>query len=115
MNDTQKSQIAFRITEEIYEEYPSLWQKFGDHGRARTEEDNVHHLNHLLTAYEMKQPHFFVEYTSWLNTVLTSRNVGTHLIIDNYRRLERHLSGSVPEEQEVFFMDCLAQGKAVLQ
>ncbi|SFJ42128.1 hypothetical protein SAMN04487936_10299 [Halobacillus dabanensis] len=89
MIQPEKSRLVQEVADEIYEAYPFLWEKFGQNGRDRTEEDNYHHLDHLQAAYEMDSVDFFIDYTDWLNTVLTSRNVSTSLIIDNYERLIR--------------------------
>ncbi|MGR9048921.1 hypothetical protein ACQ4XT_09855 [Halobacillus faecis] len=91
MNKSEQSRLVQLVADEIYEAYPYLWQKFGQNGRDRTEEDNFHHLDHLQAAYEMDSVDFFIDYTKWLNTVLTSREVPTSLIIDNYERLVRLL------------------------
>ncbi|WP_082233467.1 hypothetical protein [Halobacillus massiliensis] len=91
MNKKEKALLVDHIVEEIYDAYPDLWTRFGQNGRERTEEDNYHHLDHLYSAYEMNSASFFLEYTDWLYNVLTSRNVGIELIIDNYTRLIRHL------------------------
>ncbi|REJ10075.1 hypothetical protein [Halobacillus trueperi] len=91
MNKSEQSRLVHLVADEIYEAYPYLWEKFGQNGRDRTEEDNFHHLDHLQAAYEMDSIDFFMDYTKWLNTVLTSRNVPTSLIIDNYERLVRLL------------------------
>jgi len=90
--------LVTQVVTEIYHDYPYLWEKFGQHGRDRTEEDNYHHLDHLNTAYEMGSVTFFIDYTEWLNTVLTARDVGTALIIDNYERLLRLLEHSDLED-----------------
>ncbi|GGF32275.1 hypothetical protein GCM10010954_34350 [Halobacillus andaensis] len=91
MNNREKDQLVGRVVEEIYKAHPTLWDRFGQNGRDRTEEDNYHHIDHLYASYEMKSAEFFLDYTSWLENVLTSRGVGTELIIDNYERLIRHL------------------------
>ena len=87
MINSEKAKLVDLVVEDIYNSYPELVEKFGDNGRKRTVEDNYHHIRHLETAYQMKQSSFFQEYTRWLNNVLTSRGVGTALIIDNYERL----------------------------
>ncbi|MYL49053.1 hypothetical protein GLV98_06130 [Halobacillus litoralis] len=101
MNKSEQSRLVQLVADEIYEAYPYLWEKFGQNGRDRTEEDNFHHLDHLQAAYEMKSVDFFIDYTTWLNTVLTSRDVPTSLIIDNYERLVRLLKNmEVVDEDE---------------
>ncbi|MEC3884527.1 hypothetical protein GLW00_04670 [Halobacillus litoralis] len=101
MNKSEQSRLVQLVADEIYEAYPYLWEKFGQNGRDRTEEDNFHHLDHLQAAYEMDSVDFFMDYTKWLNTVLTSREVPTSLIIDNYERLVRLLKNmEVVDEDE---------------
>ncbi|MBN9655458.1 hypothetical protein J0K78_14340 [Halobacillus sp. GSS1] len=101
MNKSEQSRLVQLVADEIYEAYPYLWEKFGQNGRDRTEEDNFHHLDHLQAAYEMDSVDFFIDYTKWLNTVLTSREVPTSLIIDNYERLVRLLKNmEVVDEDE---------------
>ncbi|WP_226580302.1 hypothetical protein [Halobacillus litoralis] len=99
MKTSEQERIVQLVTDEIYEAYPFLIEKFGQNGRDRTEEDNHHHLDHLAAAYEMNSAAFFIDYTNWLNNVLTSRNVPTYLIIDNYERLIR-LLGQITLENE---------------
>ncbi|MGV2621609.1 UNVERIFIED_CONTAM: hypothetical protein N8J90_10490 [Halobacillus marinus] len=100
MNPEEQNRLARKVTDEIYEAYPYLWEKFGQNGRERTEEDNHHHLDHLQAAYEMDSVHFFLDYTSWLNNVLTSRQVPTALIIDNFERLIRLLEAMEVDDKE---------------
>ncbi|MBN8235476.1 hypothetical protein JF544_09445 [Halobacillus kuroshimensis] len=111
MNNTEQAHLVRTVTEEIYEAYPYLWEKFGQNGRDRTEEDNHHHLDHLAAAYEMRSVDFFMDYTDWLNNVLTSRNVPTGLIIDNFQRLVRLLDGQslVDEDEKRMFIVYLEQ------
>lgn len=91
MKKSVRDSLVHKVVEEIYDEYPYLLEKFGENGVERTEEDNHHHLDHLQAAYEMHSVYFFIDYTEWLNNVLTSRGVGTFLIEDNYMRLIRLL------------------------
>lgn len=100
MKKVEQNHLVNEVVEEIYEAYPFLWEKFGQKGRDRTEEDNYHHLDHLSAAYDMNSVDFFIDYTDWLNNVLTSRGVGTHLIIDNYERLLRLLDQSTLEDED---------------
>ncbi|WP_101843147.1 hypothetical protein [Halobacillus sp. Marseille-P3879] len=91
MNPNERDTLVDQVVTEIYDAYPWLWAEFGQHGRERTKEDNYHHIDHLYTAYEMKSAVFFIDYTLWLQNVLTSRGIGNKLIIDNYERLIQNL------------------------
>lgn len=87
MIESEKSKLVKLVVEDIYESYPWLTERFGQNGIERTIEDNYHHLNHLETAYEMGQESFFIDYSKWLESILTSRGVGTDLIVDNYKKI----------------------------
>ncbi|EZH64664.1 hypothetical protein DH09_19240 [Bacillaceae bacterium JMAK1] len=115
MNEVIKKRIALEVTKEIYRDFPDLWAKFGENGRFRTEEDNMHHLNHLETTMKMNDESYFLDYTEWLNRVLTSRNVGTHLIIDNFERLILHLRHYGSEEEQKAYTGYLKSAIQQLQ
>ena len=115
MNNITKQQIAKEARESIYAAHPSLVERFGENGIIHTEKDNVHHLDHLETAYALKQVELFLDYTKWLETVLTSRNVGTHLIIDNFERLISILPGKVEADEEEFMVKCLKEAIHLLE
>ncbi|TGB02236.1 hypothetical protein [Halobacillus salinus] len=100
MNNKERELIVHNVVEEIYDHYPHLWDKFGQNGRDRTEEDNYHHLDHLKAAFDMDSADFFMDYTDWLNNVLTSRGVGTFLIIDNFERLIRQFKTLKLEDEK---------------
>ncbi|WP_019377317.1 hypothetical protein [Virgibacillus halodenitrificans] len=99
MDTGRKEQIVTEVVKQIYDAYPYLWEKFGENGHKRTTEDNYHHLNHLETAYNMNDKQFFMDYTEWLEQVLTSRNVGKELIIDNFERLISRMKESEEEKK----------------
>lgn len=107
MNREVKSRIAADTAKSIYEAYPNLWERFGERGFLRTEEDNMHHLDHLETAFELEDQQVFIDYSKWLETVLTSRNVETALIVDNFERLIKALPGNVAANEEEFMVGCL--------
>ncbi|MCG1029066.1 hypothetical protein J5S49_12255 [Virgibacillus halodenitrificans] len=99
MDKARKDQIVTEVVKQIYDAYPTLWDKFGDNGHKRTTEDNYHHLNHLETAYYMNDQQFFMDYTKWLEQVLTTRNVGKELIIDNFERLVSQMKEDEEEKK----------------
>ncbi|RWZ54926.1 hypothetical protein EQV77_12425 [Halobacillus fulvus] len=116
MKKSEKDSLVHKVVEEIYADHPFLWEKFGQNGVDRTEEDNYHHLDHLESAYEMQSAAFFLDYTEWLNNVLTSRNVGTDLIVDNFQRLIRLLSEAdiENEKERLVYIDYLKQATSYL-
>ncbi|WJY27508.1 MULTISPECIES: hypothetical protein [Sporosarcina] len=115
MEQEAKDRVVDEVVWQIYDAHPWLTEKFGDNGRMRTAEDNYHHLNHLETAFQMSDSKFFTDYTKWLDQVLTSRNVGTDLIIDNFERLLAVLPGEVDIERQSAYTDYLKKALAILQ
>lgn len=114
MNPQQKEQIAQDTANGIYEAYPKLWERFGDRGFEHTVKDNHHHLDHLETAWELKDQQVFLDYAVWLETVLVSRNVETALIIDNFQRLMAIVPDHTEKAQGDFMQGCLQRAVQLL-
>lgn len=114
MNTENKNEIASATAKSIYEAHPTLWDRFGERGFLRTEEDNRHHLDHLETAYDLQDPRIFLDYSLWLQGVLNSRNVETRLIIDNFERLMVVLPGKASKAEEAFMLACLSHANKSL-
>ena len=76
--------MAERVTEIIYENDPSLMDRYGEKGRAKCIEDNHHHFKHLETAMDLDNPAFFTDYAIWLNGILNKFGMSTGLLIDNF-------------------------------
>lgn len=110
-----KHLIAAETAKSIYEAYPNLWERFGEKGFIHTEKDNHHHLDHLETAFSMEDEAVFLDYTKWLESVLSSRGVETALIIDNFQRLMEILPGKVDADEETFMLTCLEKANALLE
>lgn len=115
MNPQQKEQIAQDTANGIYEAYPNLWERFGDRGFEHTVKDNHHHLDHLETAWELKDQQVFLDYAVWLETVLVSRNVETALIIDNFQRLMAIVPHHTEKAQGDFMQVCLQRAVQLLE
>ncbi|MFC4712780.1 hypothetical protein [Planococcus dechangensis] len=115
MNLQQKQQIAQDTANGIYEAYPNLWERFGDRGFEHTVKDNHHHLDHLETAWELKDQQVFLDYAVWLETVLVSRNVETALIIDNFERLMAVVPHHTEMAQADFMQGCLRKAVQLLE
>lgn len=88
MNASKIEWVIEHVTEGIYQDYPSLLEKFGERGRQKCREDNEHHIKHLQTALTLGDPQFFIDYAHWLNGILTARGMGTQHLIDNFVRLQ---------------------------
>ncbi len=93
----EKEKIVDQIVEKFYEKYPNLIEKFGENGKKRTREDNFYHFQYLETAYDLENQQVFIDYALWLNQVLTSRGVGTTLIIENFHWIIEVLEGTNQE------------------
>ncbi|OHX52244.1 hypothetical protein BB776_02375 [Planococcus salinarum] len=115
MKTETKQLIAAETAKSIYDAHPKLWERFGEKGFIHTEKDNHHHLDHLETAFGMEDEAIFLEYTTWLESVLRSRGVETDLIVDNFERLMKILPGKVEAEEETFMLACLEKANALLQ
>ncbi|OLS36930.1 hypothetical protein BTR22_09520 [Alkalihalophilus pseudofirmus] len=95
--------IIDAITEEIYQAYPELEEKYGEAGRRKCREDNQHHFHSLETAYQMKQEKIFVDYALWLNGILVKHGMDKQHLIDNFERIERLIKEKVDDEKEEAF------------
>lgn len=115
MNISIKQQIAKEAANQIYEAYPSLWERFGERGFQHTETDNLHHLDHLETAFDLKDRQVFLDYSLWLEKILTSRNVETALIIDNFERLIGLIAEEIETEEKEFMQACLQEAIELLK
>lgn len=109
MNLEAKQQIAHSAMEMIYKAHPDLWERFGERGVHHTEKDNLHHLDHLESAYAIGQSRLFTDYAGWLETVLTSRNIETALIIENFQILIHIIPEKADEDEGTFMIRCLKE------
>ncbi|MFE1246161.1 hypothetical protein ACFW35_18840 [Fictibacillus sp. NPDC058756] len=84
MTEFNINTMVERVTEKIYENDPSLMDRYGDKGRAKCIEDNHHHFKHLETAYELDNEEFFSDYALWLDGILQKFGMSTELLMDNF-------------------------------
>ena len=100
MTIQNRKQIIEAVTDDIYQAYPDLIERYGEYGRRKTLEDNEHHLKHLETSVSLGNPQFFIDYAQWLDGILTARGMTTALLIDNFERLLNIFSSQddIPEE-----------------
>ncbi|GAF66087.1 hypothetical protein BTS2_2987 [Bacillus sp. TS-2] len=114
MNRSNKEKVVSLVVKEIYEEFPFLWEKYGEHGLERTKEDNYPLLKYLETAFQLKDETHFVEYALWLNNILTTRGMSTNIIIDNFERLAFHLPSYTSSEEKKAFLNYINEANIAL-
>ncbi|PPA69452.1 hypothetical protein [Jeotgalibacillus proteolyticus] len=72
-------------TDLIYEREPSLMERFGEKGKRKCYEDNIHHFKQLQSAYALQQAAFFTDYALWLNGILSKHGMNEQHLIDNFQ------------------------------
>ncbi len=108
MSESKYKPIIERAVEEIYLLYPGLDEQFGERGRIKCYEDNVHHFTYLETAANIKNSKVFVDYALWLDSVLTSRGMKTDHLIDNFKSIIKALDVTeIEKETEELFTQYL--------
>jgi hypothetical protein len=93
-------QIVYEATEKIYQNEPSLLERFGEKGKEKCREDNHHHLKHLQTAFDLQNAQVFTDYAIWLNGILIKHGMKTQHLIDNFDYLEEVLIEMEIQDQE---------------
>lgn len=76
--------FAEKVTSKIYERTPSLLERYGERGKKKCLEDNLHHVRQLSTAVELNNGEFFVDYARWLNGILMRHGMETSHLIENF-------------------------------
>ncbi|MDQ0300228.1 hypothetical protein J2S78_002675 [Salibacterium salarium] len=115
MNDRAKELIVREVVEEIYTAHPDLWDQFEETGYEKAIEFNFLHLEHLQTTYDMDDINFFLDYTDWVDSVLSRQQVETYITIDNFERLLRLIPENVEPEEETSYLFYLDSAIDMLQ
>ncbi|RDI45960.1 hypothetical protein [Falsibacillus pallidus] len=92
MNKNPYESVLEQAIELIYKKYPSLDERFGEAGRQKCYDDNIHHLNYLDSAYSIRDEKVFIDYAVWLNSVLVSRGMKSDHLVDNFIFLKESFS-----------------------
>ena len=114
MNDAV---LIEQVTEWIYEADPGLLERYGEQGKDKCRQDNRHHLDHLRTAYDLRDERIFADYAVWLDGILRSHGMTTQLLIDNFKLLQKAIDEcrDVAEPERKAYGGYLAKGITVLQ
>ncbi|MDM5206434.1 MULTISPECIES: hypothetical protein [Cytobacillus] len=93
--------IAEEVTKRIFQEDPTLIERYGERGRNQTFIDNMHHLDYLKTAMELNTSKIFTDYALWLRGILIKHGMTTQTLIDNFLFLEEELEKCMMVESEI--------------
>ncbi|MDI9260114.1 hypothetical protein [Alicyclobacillus sendaiensis] len=96
MREAVMADWAASIVEAMYRDHPDLYERYGQRGKEKCLEDNLHHIRHLRTCFELRDSQFFVDYVRWLDGILRAHGMQTAHLLDNLERLAATLPG-VPE------------------
>ncbi|CEG28825.1 hypothetical protein [Bacillus sp. B-jedd] len=116
INNLPIEQIIDTVTAKIYEREPGLLERYGEKGKLKCKEDNLHHFNHLKTAYELNDKAVFTDYALWLNGILTKHGMSTQHLIDNFAIIEEvlHNYSSNNPALVCFYVTALQAGNELL-
>ncbi|RLQ95502.1 hypothetical protein [Falsibacillus albus] len=92
--------VLEKVVQKIYDKYPVILQKYGEEGKKKCYEDNLHHLRYLDSAYSVKNSNVFADYACWLNSVLVSRGMKPDHLIDNFIFLGEAIEENQTMEKE---------------
>ncbi|MGM0752157.1 MAG: hypothetical protein ACQET6_09490 [Bacillota bacterium] len=101
MENKYKSVIEDAVAK-LYEQYPELDEKYGEVGRKKCYEDNIHHFNYLESASDVGESKVFSDYALWLNSVLVSRGMKSDHLIDNFKCIKESIKESDVDKGEEF-------------
>lgn len=109
--------IAELVTTQIYEAYPELLEKYGEQGKRKCKEDNVHHMRQLDAAFRLANDQPFVDYALWLNGILVRHGMLLAHLIDNFERISGVLAARpLPDAAETnAYRRMLAKGIEALK
>ncbi|KML34171.1 hypothetical protein [Rossellomorea marisflavi] len=92
------------VVEKLYKRYPELQDRFGEEGRRKCREDNVHHFNYLQSAADVGEEKVFVDYAVWLNSVLVSRGMKPDHLIDNFVCIQEAIEEGEGDERFISYL-----------
>lgn len=84
------------VTERFYATHDSVYQRFGQRGRAACREDLAFHLEFLRPALEFGLLQPMVDYLCWLSSVLSSRAVPAQHLPQSLDWLGEYFSAHLP-------------------
>ncbi|GMA57964.1 hypothetical protein C7445_109105 [Alicyclobacillus sacchari] len=105
------------VVAELYREHPEWYEQYGEVGREKCREDNIHHVRHLETAFQLGNISIFTDYAVWLNRILVAHGMTVQHLLDNLCRMAKTVEKrtELTPERRVFFAAALAAALDRLQ
>jgi hypothetical protein len=110
-----KDALARALTDALYADRPELQERYGDHGRARCEEDMRFNLEHLAPALALDRPQMFAGYARWLHELLVARNVEASDVERSLELMKEVLAARLDAGQAEAVARCVDAGLAELR
>ena len=73
--EAQRAELAEAMVERQYRVQPELVTRYGEIGRAKCLQDTMHHLSSIAAAIALATPETFVDYITWVRSLLEARNI----------------------------------------
>jgi MerR family transcriptional regulator, light-induced transcriptional regulator len=73
--EARRTELAEAIVDRQYRVQPELVTRYGEIGRAKCLQDTMHHLSSISSAIALSTPETFVDYVTWVRSLLEARNI----------------------------------------
>lgn len=116
MTALNEQNMAEIVTKRIYENNPELWERYGEKGWNKCIEDNIHHIQHLETTYELGDSKFFTDYATWLDGILQKFGMQTKLLVENFSIIIDALkeTNGIDHNRKMTYIHYLDEAKVIL-
>uniref|UniRef100_A0A4Y8Q1P5 Uncharacterized protein n=2 Tax=Paenibacillus athensensis TaxID=1967502 RepID=A0A4Y8Q1P5_9BACL len=115
MDEALFSALSERVTADIYADFPELLERYGERGRQKCIDDNMHPFRHLETADALRCVKVFTDYAVWPDGILRKHGMTTALLIDNFERIARMADSAFEPDKAARYRSYLASGSDILR
>ena len=98
------------VTDVFLRRHPEWLEKYGPSARIRGIEDAGFHIDFLASAIESGSTSSFEDYSRWTISLLTSRNIASHFVAENFKQIEDSLSFNLGETEQEVIKEFIATG-----
>ncbi|QHE52298.1 hypothetical protein [Pontibacillus sp. HMF3514] len=88
----QREMIVEYVFDQFMITYPELSVMYDEERLAHIKKDTYHHLDHLESAISAGMKSIYFDYIQWTDRVLTSRGIGTELLVDCLKWMEKGIT-----------------------